>query len=210
MPGILAGGRPPGSLFPLYGCGVKEVRMGDTGFLPPRPRAVTTLGWVLVGFSALAAVSALLGLIMLLVMKTWAPGGFPPPKLAADPRSASLLRLFQYVTTFAAVQAGIAGFSVYAGVAFLKLRPWARAYFEVVSWLSMAWAVGFGVVWLTAFTGITAGLSRTAPGGVTNTVMVAGVLSTVGSVAVPVVLIWLLRSRHVRPAFAAREMAPST
>ena len=173
-----------------------------------RPTAVAILGWLLIAVSALALLSSCGLFAVCLLISERAPGRFPPDLTDAPPGFGLLAWMLGHFAIVAGAQFAVSAFSIYAAVAFLRLRGWSRHYFEALSWLVLLYSVGFGVFWVCAWCGVTGGMQASAPpGGVPPAAfqlvgMVTGILATLINAAIPAFLIWLLRSRHVRPAFA--------
>jgi hypothetical protein len=97
-----------------------------------------------------------------------------------------------------------------ASIQFLREQAWARTALEVFTWLGLAWAVGFGIFWITSWVQV-AGLfpgSHGAPmssGAFTAFGVVGGVFVTFLDAGISVAVLWFLRGRPVREAMLSRR-----
>jgi lysylphosphatidylglycerol synthetase-like protein (DUF2156 family) len=66
-----------------------------------------------------------------------------------------MMSMFRYFTWFVMAQLGLAVVAIVAGIQFLKLRPWARAALEILSWISLIYVVGFGLFWVSTWSTMT-------------------------------------------------------
>ena len=184
--------------------------------MPPiaRPLAVTILGWVFAVFSGMGVLGSVFVLLFWSLLSPTFFNEFPselPPDF--PPAFGLLFGFFRYYVAIGILQTVVAGFSVFAAIQFLKLRPWSRAYFEVLSWIRLSlgtlFIIVFSVGWISAVTSISTSSGEPMPPpavfigfGVAITTMIMlfnGVI--LGG------LIWLLRSKHVRPAFLSTPPA---
>jgi hypothetical protein len=169
-----------------------------------RPTSITVIGWMFIASAILMILSGGMGFAAFTFMKQ-AAGGAPP--LPEDiPGQLGIIEFaFQYFELIAAVQVAFAIFILIASIQFLWLRRWARAALEVVSWLGLAYMVGFGIVWVASWIGITSSIPLTegtpGPSPMFNILgVVMGSFVTV-CLAVPlVVIIVFLRGKTVREA----------
>ena len=88
----------------------------------------------------------------------------------------------------------------------MKLRPWARNFFEVLNWIALAWAILFGVFFAIGWVQITQGGTGSQHSGSSAAFAAAfgavvGVFAVLSNGVFPAALLWLLRSKWVRPAF---------
>ncbi len=175
--------------------------------------AVRILGWVFVAFSGFAVLSSAFALVFMHFFSRSAPNGeFPPQPKDFPPGFWLLSWMFQYFHALTVAQVAIATFSIFAAVQFLRLRAWSRTYFEVLNWITLAWTVLFGIVFAVSWVGMTTGLPASNPSESVPppALFVAfGVFVSIFVVifngAFPAGIIWLLRSRHVRPAFGRND-----
>lgn len=170
-----------------------------TGGAPvARPRSIGLLGWCLFAGSCVGA-SIYLGLGAL-------EGVRARPEAELPFGSVASYLFFGF--------GALAGFSAFAALRFLRRRAWARAYFEVLGWTALAFLLVFAVV-ISSFVWARIGgvdparWSAGAPPralvlGLTSfmTALVVGLQATV-----PALLVWVLRSRFVRPWFDSRPAA---
>jgi hypothetical protein len=178
-----------------------------------RPAVVTVLGWVFVVFSSFSIISSAFALIFMQFMSRVAPDGEFPPKAKDFPPGFSMLSwMFEYFNVLLVAQTLLAIFSVFAAIQFLKLRGWSRTYFETLNWIGLAWTVLFGVFFAFGWVGITSGMpapnpaEAAPPAGLIAAFGVAiSIFAIIFNGAFPAAIIWLLRSRFVRPAFARHD-----
>lgn len=164
--------------------------------------AVTVLGWLFIGFGAFAVVGGFFGMLMSWVMP------FPPADLMSEmadaPRPFQLMfGVLRYFGVIAAAQLVVGAVMIWSGVAFLRLRPWARAVLEGIMWLAVLYTVAFGGFWVW----MVHGMWRQAPRGAEGAssffpVFIAmGVMSFVVSLVPLGAILYVLRGRTVRGAF---------
>jgi hypothetical protein len=174
-----------------------------------RPIAVTILGWVFVVFSSFSVASSAFGLVFMHFMSRAVPNGEFPPKAKDFPPGFSMLSwMFEYFNALLVAQVALAVFSIFAAVQFLKLRYWSRTYFEALNWVALAWTVVFGIFFAASWVGISSGLPPPKPNEAFPPPAVFGAFGVFITIfvvifngAFPAGIIWLLRSRFVRPAF---------
>lgn len=169
-----------------------------------RPTSVTVIGWMFIASTILMILSGGMGFAAFTFMKQTA-GGVPP--LSEDiPGQLRVIEIvFQYFELIAVVQVAFAIFILIASIQFLRLRRWARTALEVVSWLGLVYMVGFGIVWVASWIGITSSIPLTegTPGPSPLFNIVSVVMGSLVAVcwAVPlVVIIVFLRGKTVRGA----------
>ena len=175
----------------------------------PRPTAVTILGWAFLVFSAFNTITSVFVLVLVQFISRMAPdGAFPPQAKDFPPGFEMLISVFQYFNEFLFLQTLVAAFSVYAALQFLRLRAWSRSYFEALDWGRVAWTVAFGVYFALAWDRILSGIPTPNPSATAPPPEVFGALGvfmaifgTLFNAVFPVAIIWLLRSRFIRPAF---------
>lgn len=181
-----------------------------------RPVAVTVLGWVFAAFSAFALLVSLFVLTMFTLMRRFGPpGAFPPSPPPDFPHGfAPLFSVFRHFQVLVGLEIALALFSIYAAVAFLRLKPWSRTYFEVLNWLVLAYTVGFSIFWVHLWRTMLVSMPNPshATAGPSLAVManfgtaMAIVVALFNSV-IPALCIYFLRSHFVRPAFRPRAGA---
>lgn len=174
-----------------------------------RPTAVTVLGWVFIVFSVLSVFGSALAVVAVQLMSRLEPGGEFPPKAESFPPGFEMLSwMFEYFNELLILQLLLAIFSVYAAARFLKLSAWARTYFEALNWIGIVWTLIFGVIFGFAWVGLAGGMpvpehpESAPPAGLFAAFGVfASICVILFNCGLPAVMIWLLRSRFVRPAF---------
>ncbi len=153
----------------------------------PRPTCVTVIGWVWVIIGGLMMLSAAMGLLASLA----AP--HPP---TSDPRPL-MFRIFPVLAT---VQMCVAALGAISGFHFLKLKAWSRTVLEILTWLLLAFSIGFAVFWVREWLDVTSQHSNTNFGlmGALMGVVVTGIY------AVPLgVMLKYLRGTKVKNAVGA-------
>jgi len=174
-----------------------------------RPTAVTVLGWIFIAGGALMLIGGGLGLVSFTIMGDLMRAS-PPPISESDPWPLRFISasLFRYTGALCLLQLLVATLTIISAANFLRLRAWARAALEAITWLGLIGAIGFGIFWVTWWLGMTAristefadsGLAMPIPG-FTAFGAIAGSLGTAFYAAPCVLLIWLLRGRTVRQA----------
>ena len=180
-----------------------DARSGSVGTPTPRPTAITLIAWVAIVLGVLMLLSACLGLAAFTIMMDSSGGGLPPLPEGASAPLRFLSRLFRSYDLLAYAQIVLSGIIVASGIAFLRLRQWARSVLEIVCWLGITYVVVFGLFWVMTWTTATAtmpapdqatGLSRMF--GLFGVAL--GVVVTISLAAPPAAAIWFLRSRTVR------------
>ena len=172
---------------------------------PARPTAITIIAWVFIALGILMLLIASLAIAAHMLMKAMAGGNMPLPAENAPAPFQLMARIFRYIDILAYFQMALASFIMLAGYYFLKLRKWARAALEAVSWLGAAYILGFGVFWIIAWTSATGPMPAPEqvpelPRLFTIFGVIMGAVVTI-SMAAPIgVAIWYLRSTKVRNA----------
>jgi hypothetical protein len=173
-----------------------------------RPTLVTVLGWLWMAFGVFSVLGGVMGLAVHVAMMRSVPGGEFPDRFPDMPAAVGpMLWLFRHWEAFAVIQICVAVITLFAAVQFLRLRPWARTYFETISWLGIAanlvFAVYFAIVWLSASSTVPeGGMPRVAPGVFAVFGVVAALSGALFGAVLPGVIIWLLRRPEVRSAFS--------
>src|SRR5678816_1066437 len=108
----------------------------------------------------------------------------------------------------------VAAFSLFAAIRFLKLRSWSRAYFEILCWIRLCFStlfvIFFSVSWISGVTSLPlpSDARMPPPAVFAGFGIVIGLFALFFNGAILGGLIWLLRSRHVRPAFLSTATLP--
>ena len=174
-----------------------------------RPTAVTALGWIFIAGGALTLIGGGLAVVSFTIMGDIMRAS-PPPISESDPLPLRLIstNLFRYTGALCLLQLLVASLTIISAANFLRLRAWARAALEAITWLGLIGAIGFGIFWVTWWLGMSArvctefadsGMAMPIPG-FTAFGAIAGSLGTLTYAAPCVLLIWLLRSPTVRQA----------
>jgi hypothetical protein len=169
-----------------------------------RPTSVTVIAWIFIAGAILMILSGGMGFAAFTFMKQTA-GGLPPVPEDIPGQLGIMKFIFQYFELIAIVQVAFAIFVMIASIQFLRLRRWARTALEVITWLGLVYAVGFGIFWVVSWIGITSNIPITegtvGPSPKFN--MVGAVMGSVITLcwAVPlVVIIIFLRGKTIRRA----------
>jgi hypothetical protein len=167
-----------------------------------RPRSVTVIAWVWIITGVLMVVSSVVLLLAYTMVKKMAAGQPFPPAMPAELEA--LLPLFGHVGLSISIQLASAVITLVAGIAFLKLRAWARTTIEAICWLSLLYVVGLGIYGTFSLAGLAGNMPRGAlpvsGGAFTAVAVVAGIVVT-AVFAVPLaVMIRSLRGREIREA----------
>ena len=173
---------------------------------PTRPTSVTVIAWIYIVGASLTMLSSLVALVVFNAMKQM--GGVPtmPPEVPAAFKLLGVV--FQHYDLLVLLQLAFAVFVLVAGIGFLKLRAWARTALEAVSWLSLVYLLGFGILWIAMWVGVTSRI----PQGEGTPVSSAALFTTFGIVMAtvilgvfaipPIVIIKFLRGSTSRQAVA--------
>ena len=116
-----------------------------------RPTCVTVIGWtwiILGGFACFSAAMALVSSVMI--------GGVT---IAQDDRNLPFLNVlnvfFGIFPLLALIQIGFAVLGLVSGICFLKLKAWARAVLESLTWLLLVSVLGFMFIWIFIWVSVT-------------------------------------------------------
>ncbi len=178
---------------------------------PRRPAAVTVIGWVWIGLAALKGLSGAFAFVAYTFvlgpqLRALGPAAGPPPG------EFGLVSGFlaHHFGALALAQVVVAVVILVSAIMFLRLRAWARLSLELVTWLAIAYIVGFGAFWVTAWLQLAPAVPPTARPNfpatafrVGGAVMGATMMLMFG--AAFVVLLRSLRSATVRTAFSRSE-----
>ncbi|MDQ2980604.1 MAG: hypothetical protein M3R62_15455 [Acidobacteriota bacterium] len=168
-----------------------------------RPRAVMIIGWIWFALAAILAAKSLLDLVVWRVLRPAVPllvqlGGQAAPSRIFNPLLAHLTEI-KLAQALAWASVAVAAFH------FLRLRRWARAAIQAISWIGLAYVCCVGVVWAAAYSRIRAAgvvAPSSAPPAHRTLLLLGGLLVCVVLVAGFIATIVLLRSADVRRAFA--------
>jgi hypothetical protein len=157
---------------------------------------VTIIGWLAFALGVLAAVLAVMGLW---VSPSMAAIGAMP----REPGVTFPYWLFQHFAVIACAHLVLALTAIVAGFALVRLRTWARAWLEGLAWLSLAWVLGFGALWLRTAVSIAKRLPPNAGLGVPPVLFVGMGAFVVIFTLIPIIyVIRVLRGRQVREVMA--------
>jgi hypothetical protein len=162
------------------------------------------IGWIFIAGAILMILSGGMGFAAFTFMKQTA-GGIPPVPEEIPGQLRVVKIAFQHFELIAIVQCAFAIFVMIASIQFLRLRSWARTALEIIAWLGLVYLVGFGIVWVVSWIGITSNIPLTegvsGPSSMFNIVgVVLGSVVTVCWALLLVVIIIFLRAKTIRTA----------
>ncbi|HQU15250.1 MAG TPA: hypothetical protein PLO69_03975 [Gammaproteobacteria bacterium] len=120
-----------------------------------RPPGVRLIAWMWILTGVMNAYSAVAGWFGAGMVR----GLLGQAQLSPHTTVALALPLFMahHADALGVFQLGSAALAILAGIDFLRLRAWARACLEALSWLSLAYILAGAVYWWLAWSAITAG-----------------------------------------------------
>jgi hypothetical protein len=168
------------------------------------PGAVLVVGMLWLVSSGLMLAWALALLFLFGVIDNFTPGGldgFPKPPPEALPFYWTFTHYFIGGLLIGTV--GLAG--LYCGLHFLRFKPWARTALEGGGWAAIALSVAWGLWRCQFWTGapLENGIDSYGPQAVVALRLISGLLTAAYFAVFPAAFVGLLRSRLVRPYFAA-------
>lgn len=175
--------------------------MGQPG---KRPTGVTVTAWLWIVSGALMAVSGLMGAFAYSALqRVETYPGFPANASSGLGVATTMLEYFDLLLV---AQTMVAILALWAGIALLQLKAWARTTIEALSWLGLLYCLGFGVAWIYLWVSMTSRMPRgqipVDPATLEMIGAVAGVVIT-ALFAIPLYLmIRYLRGTEVRAAVA--------
>jgi hypothetical protein len=170
-----------------------------------RPVGIAIAAGLWIAMGALMILGAVMGGFAYFMMNVMGPP-LPPPSANMPPAFAMMESIFQYFGVLIVLQFILAVIAIWAGVALLRLKPWARATIEILSWLAFLYTVGFGIFWVYLWCSMT-GLMPKDDTSINSEMiqimgMVMGVVIT-AMFAVPLgIMIRYLRGTEARAAVA--------
>ncbi|HEV7668901.1 MAG TPA: hypothetical protein VGS22_10275 [Thermoanaerobaculia bacterium] len=177
------------------------------------PGAVLVVGmaWLVVAGLMVAWAAALL--FVFGVVDNFTPGGLDglpkPPPDAAEALPFYWTFTHYFIGGLLIGTVGLAG--IYCGIHFLRFKPWARTALEVGGWAVIALCVAWGL-WLCQFwtaARLESGDDSSGPSALVGIRLFTGLMTAAYFAVFPTAFVWLLRSRLVRPYFAAEgETSP--
>jgi hypothetical protein len=169
-----------------------------------KPTSVTVIGWIFIVVSGLMLLSGAMGLVSFSLMKKMSGGEFPPMVEGMPGAFKASAFMFKHFGLIAFLQILFAGFSLFAGIQFLRLRSWARTALEVIAWLGLTYIIGFGIFWIISWVSITSAIpaeGAAAPPAAFNIIGAIMGAVVIAIFAVPaIVIIIFLRKPEVRRA----------
>jgi hypothetical protein len=175
-----------------------------------RPPAVTVLGRL---FLSLAVFASLAFLAVSVIAALAAGNGELPLDMSGlPPMFGPLAWAMTHLLVIALVQLAVSLFGAYGAWAFLQLRRWARAYFEALLWLCVAGNVALAAWWVLlnfAYSAPVAATGGPHPTGLAlpAVLVLEGLVALLLNASVHGVVLWLMRSRYVLPAFTSASAA---
>lgn len=172
--------------------------------LPKRPTGITVTAWLWIVTGGFTVFGGLLGGFAYSMMGQMGQ----PPAFPSDMPGGFVLMTaaFQYFGVLLVLQTVVAILAVWAGIALLQLKAWARTAVEALSWLSLVCCVGFGIFWIYLWVSMTGRMPKTAaPVDIGMFQMLGAAMGAVVTVAFAVplwIMIRYLRGTEVRTAIA--------
>lgn len=118
-----------------------------------RPSGLTVIAWLWIVSGALMGLGALLGTFAYSIVLD---AELDPALTANAPAGLQLASpALGGFDLLLGAQVVVAVLSLWAGVALLRLRSWARTAIEALSWLGLLYCVGFGIFWIYLWGSIT-------------------------------------------------------
>lgn len=134
-------------------------------------------------------------------------GASVPPNMPAQ--FALMNIVFQNFGVLLVLQGLVALVAVWAGIALLQLKAWARTTIEVLSWLTLAYCIGFGIYWVYLWLSMTGQMPKGGGPVDTDMFQILGVVMGVVVIVAFAVPLWImiryLRGAEVRAAVATSE-----
>jgi hypothetical protein len=167
-----------------------------------RPTGITVTAWLWIvggGFMALG------GLMGGLAYSTLREMGLPPAVLPDMPAGYAVMNaVFQHFGLLLVIQTAVAALAIGSGIAFLKLKAWARTAIEGLSWFTLVYSAGFGVFWVYLWLSMTGRIPQGEVPVDPALLQIVGAVIGVVITAALVVPLWImiryLRSEEVRAA----------
>lgn len=158
-------------------------------FQEQRPTCVTVIGWAWIVLGSLMVVSSIMaGFVQLTMWDEFGRGGGAPFP-------------FSMLPLLIVVQLAVAVGGVVSGVAFLRLKAWARTVLEVLAWLLLVGLVAFTVVWMVNWIAMNDQMALRNSGFASMGIVMGIVVSVVYGGPLVVMLVYL-RGPKVRGALA--------
>jgi hypothetical protein len=170
-----------------------------------RPTSVTIIGWIFIGVAGLIILSGAMGFMTFTFMKQTEEKNYLPMPEGLPGHFKVMWGIFRYFDTLAILQILFALFIIITCIQFLKLRAWARAALEGISWLGLVFVAGFGIFWIISWISATSGIavaeSTAGPPSIFGLIGIVMGVTIMAIWAVPlVVIIKFLRGIHIREA----------
>ena len=170
-----------------------------------RPTSVSVIAWVYIGFGILGLLGGILGTAASLLMTSTFESAQRPEVSPDDPILFRLMSsMFHYFWLFGVLQLIVAVLMIWSGVAFLRLRAWARTVVETLAWLGLAYNLGFGFLWCMTLVSMTDQMPEEAGAFAAFPIimLVMGIVMILAFSVPLVVIIRVVRGRTVREAVA--------
>jgi hypothetical protein len=177
-----------------------------------RPTGITVTAWVWIVTGVLMLLASVMGGFAYTMMREL---GLPPGMPHDLPAEFALMGvLHRHFGVLLAVQAIVSVLAIWAGIALLGLRAWARTTIEVLSWLAFAYCIGFGILWGYLWVSITGQLPASEMPVDMGTIRLIGAVMGIVVVTIFAIPLWImiryLRGADVRKAIADARRAQRT
>lgn len=166
-----------------------------------RPPLVTVIGWIFIIFSILMILGGVMGLTVYSFMLKAGGGNIPPVSEDMPALFKVISIVFQNFGLLVFLQIIFAVFMLIAGIQFLRLQAWAKTALEAISWLGLAFTIGFGILWVDMVSSLPVKEGTTVPRDMIDVFGAAAGITIMIVWAVPIiVIIRLLRGKTVKEA----------
>jgi hypothetical protein len=149
-----------------------------------KPKFIQVIGWTYLALSLITFISSVFGFTSYSIIKSGVEGELPMPEDIPEQFKIfwSLLPYYDIITL---EQTILSAFVLVASIQFLRLRKWARTAIEIVSWLVVIFHMGFCIIWIYLWMGLSINISGDMGSGM---VPILGIGVTVFGVLVILVL----------------------
>lgn len=166
--------------------------------------SVKVIGWIFIVIGGLMIFSGVMALIVHSSIRQMG-GSFPPMSSDAPGSFHIMATLFEHIVPLVTIQITFGVFMSYAGSQFLKLRPWARAALEIISWLGLAYVICFGIFFINSWVNISTPAHDTMPPMFNTMGLITAIVIVIVQAAPIVVIIKFLRGPAIRDAFKQKH-----
>lgn len=169
------------------------------------PSGLKLTAWLWIASGILMAFSGAMAALVYVLM-----GQLPPPNDGMPGGVRALITLFRHFDALIVLQLAVAFLAIWSGMALLQLKGWARTVLESLSWLGLAYLLGFCIFWIETWLALAGGQAAAADGARAYHLMGIGMAVVVTlAFALPLaIMVRYLRSAEARAATAPLEPPP--